>query len=866
MTTMMIKTFVCVGSHWGMIHLLDHQGNNVRSKELHAHTVVVNQISIDQNGDFIASCSDDGKVFIYGLYSTENNHNISIGRLIKSIAIDPNYYKSGSGRRFITGDERLVLHEKTFLSRMKSTVLCEAEGGVQNIKWNGQFVAWASDIGVRVYDINARLSTFTTEFYISGIGPLDNQLVLLAYVKEPDAEGKAQRPQLYVVEPRVQDYVEVCTDFLSLRGYQEYKCNDYHLDDRVQWLIMHSKFEAAMQAVTQFEGRDLKRHTLLQVGRAYLDHLLFEEKFDQAGQLCLKILGKDKRLWEEEVFKFARLHQLRAVSRYLPRGDNALSPHIYEMVLYEFLKMEPQLIHKHNLFGAIHDMIVDLMNLDADQAINMFLEKERVPSEIVVSRLQNHQRYLYLYLDALDKRDGRESSQKYHGLLVQLYADFARDKLLPFLRRSDQYPIQQTLEICQKRCFYPEMVYILDFITYLLQNIGTYVDPQILVQRIKPGLEIPGLQTSLVKMMQDYNLQMNKFVGHVIGRLLLKLYRHGDRAPVMPYTKDPYRNASYWPDGWGMLTMIGKEQHYELGQWLRNRYKDFLPELYNRDDIYVRSTDVDRTLMSAASNLAGLYPPEGRQIWHKNMHWQPIPIHTMPEKEDELKNSAELKKYNIEHARLYNYVVEHSGNNISDPETLEYVYDTLFIEELYNLTLPNWTKEVYPGEMASVAAFSFTLHAKTKEMQRLLIGHDLTVANILMALGVFDPQSPPYRSLVLIELWKDDSNNYLVTINYRNSTTRDPYRLTLPGCEALCPLDKFEELLSPVIPHNWEKECQNNIFNNELALNTLSIIVLGICGILVILLVLSMSFGITYWRKQKSSSDYYYHRLHQDIN
>lgn len=47
-----------------------------------------------------------------------------------------------------------------------------------------------------------------------------------------------------------------------------------------------------MEAVTQFEGRDLKRHTLLQVGQAYLDHLLFEQKFDQAGQLCLKILGE----------------------------------------------------------------------------------------------------------------------------------------------------------------------------------------------------------------------------------------------------------------------------------------------------------------------------------------------------------------------------------------------------------------------------------------------------------------------------------------------------------------------------------------------------------------------------------------------
>ncbi|KAJ9598465.1 hypothetical protein L9F63_010861, partial [Diploptera punctata] len=398
----------------------------------------------------------------------------------------------------------------------------------------------------------------------------------------------------------------------------------YDADDRVQWLIEHCKYEAAMEAVTQFEGRDLKRHTLLQIGRAYLDHLLFEQKFDQAGQLCLKILGKDKRLWEEEVFKFARLQQLRAVSRYLPRGDNSLDPHIYEMVLYEYLKMEPQgflqlvkewsptlynvpavvnavlehllvndtdktlllealailyshekkydkalamylklrhkdvfqLIHKHNLFGAIHDMIEDLMDLDVDQAINMFLEKDRVPSEIVVSRLQNSQRYLYLYLDALDKRDVRESGRKYHGLLVQLYADFSREKLLPFLRRSDQYPIQQAIDICQQRCFYPEMVYLLgrigntkealvlitqelndieqainfckehddmelwedliqyslnkpDFITFLLQKIGTYVDPRILVQRIEPGLQVPGLQNSLVKMMQDYNLQVS---------------------------------------------------------------------------------------------------------------------------------------------------------------------------------------------------------------------------------------------------------------------------------------------------------------------------------------------------------------------
>lgn len=47
-----------------------------------------------------------------------------------------------------------------------------------------------------------------------------------------------------------------------------------------------------------------------------------------------------------------------------------------------------------------------------------------------------------------------------------------------------------------------------DFITVLLHNIGTHVDPTILVRKIKNGLHIPGLRDSLVRILQDYNLQV----------------------------------------------------------------------------------------------------------------------------------------------------------------------------------------------------------------------------------------------------------------------------------------------------------------------------------------------------------------------
>ena len=46
------------------------------------------------------------------------------------------------------------------------------------------------------------------------------------------------------------------------------------------------------------------------------------------------------------------------------------------------------------------------------------------------------------------------------------------------------------------------------FITGLLQNIGTHVDPIRLIKEIQPGMEIPGLRDSLVTILHDYNLQV----------------------------------------------------------------------------------------------------------------------------------------------------------------------------------------------------------------------------------------------------------------------------------------------------------------------------------------------------------------------
>lgn len=85
------------------------------------------------------------------------------------------------------------------------------------------------------------------------------------------------------------------------------------------------------------------------------------------------------------------------------------------------------------------------------------------------------------------------------------------------------------------------------------------------------------------------------------------------------------------------------QQEYELGEYLRRRYKALIPvDVYPNKLVYVQSTDRERTLMSAETVLAGLFPPTQNQLWSKNILWQPIPIHTIPVKMDHVLAAKKL--------------------------------------------------------------------------------------------------------------------------------------------------------------------------------------------------------------------------------
>lgn len=246
-----------------------------------------------------------------------------------------------------------------------------------------------------------------------------------------------------------------------------------------------------------------------------------------------------------------------------------------------------------------------------------------------------------------------------------------------------------------------------------------------------------------------------------INRKLLcaiELCRHGDRSPLAEFPADALP-VSKWPEGVGQLTAVGMRAHYNLGRQLRKRYVDtgFLSPSYNQNEIYVRSTDIDRTLMSATSQLSGLYPPGtptnsdvrvefGKDPLHDKEGglphaFQPIPIHTVEKAFDDLllvgancprhkalmhkiHQSPEFKQFESTNAQFVEKVAKivKSDKEKFTVWDVEQVSDTWTCFNAHSVPLPNGATPEVVEQAKNVSNWLLTYDNQDLEVNRLRAG------------------------------------------------------------------------------------------------------------------------------------------------
>ncbi|NXE45201.1 PPAL phosphatase, partial [Casuarius casuarius] len=300
--------------------------------------------------------------------------------------------------------------------------------------------------------------------------------------------------------------------------------------------------------------------------------------------------------------------------------------------------------------------------------------------------------------------------------------------------------------------------------------------------------------------------------------------------------------------------------------------------------IFIRSTDCDRTLMSAEANLAGLYPPDRQEMFNPNVSWQPIPVHTVPESgerllkfplapcpryeqlQNETRHSAEYTNKTKENLQFLQMVANETGIRDVSLESVWSVYDTLFCEQAHKMKLPLWVTPDVMTRLKQLKDFSFeflfgihhriekarlqggvlldhirknlTKAANVSAHQHLKLlaysAHDTTLVALQMALDVYNRIQAPYASCHIFELYQEDDGNFSVEMFFRNESGKEPFPLMLPGCQQKCPLHRFLQLTDPVVPQDWEQECQvaSTVHDTEL------FVALAVCGSILFLLII----------------------------
>jgi lysosomal acid phosphatase len=304
-----------------------------------------------------------------------------------------------------------------------------------------------------------------------------------------------------------------------------------------------------------------------------------------------------------------------------------------------------------------------------------------------------------------------------------------------------------------------------------------------------------------------------------------EIIRHGERTASTDLINFPYED----PRGKGQLTANGITQVRDLGTQLHTTYIDtyrLLSEHYNPNEIYARSTDFDRTLMSANAFLLGLFNNTA------------FAIHTVPVVNDDLL-LAYLKYYDEIQSLLatdpnvlklteeltpkLQYLSSILGESIDNLDDFFSFIDTIYIRKQFNQPLPTnlsttEIEELYTIAQKSLAMFfhnrkigaltssKLLTHIKNnidtvitnyKKIAKLHLysTHDVTLAGFMSALGIQLNTFPSYANHISIMLFvnENEDESYYIKFLYNNN------EIKVQECQTTaCTLSEFNNLVANI--------------------------------------------------------------------
>ncbi|VDM49463.1 unnamed protein product [Toxocara canis] len=261
-------------------------------------------------------------------------------------------------------------------------------------------------------------------------------------------------------------------------------------------------------------------------------------------------------------------------------------------------------------------------------------------------------------------------------------------------------------------------------------------------------------------------------------------------------------------------------------------------------------TGVDnRTVVSASTVLASLFPPQDDQIWKKYFNWQPIAIHTQPILDHVsfgalerckallkfVEKSTAYQKIVAEDSKLKSWLTALTGINVSNPILYNRVLDTLMSRaNLNQLPPPIWARngtvqklltnkhrrlhsqiiDIFLSQSGGwifdqfVDAIENRINQNTNHTLLLYSAHDASIQTIGKFLSVPELDTlPSFGAYMALEHHFKDGQN-IIELWYHPVLNGSRRLITIPNCTDPCSFETFKKLKPRVSSSSWMFTCQ----------------------------------------------------------